>query len=348
MKLYQVGELSLLDQIKKRFKKKSKNILVGIGDDAAVVKPRQKNLLVTTDMMVEGVHFDLSYITPYQLGFKLISINVSDIYAMGGNPLYILINIAVNKNINIKFIDQLLDGIKDVQHQYDAMLIGGDLSAINETIVLSATVLGYADRQIERSEAVIGDKIYITGYLGDSACGLELLKRFKRPVSLTTKRTKQGAKNMARRVKNTPSLSKTLKGLSWDIIEPLLRRHLMPEARCPKDFRDATSMIDVSDGLLIDLSRICDESRVGARIYREKIPLSPEIKHVASCFGIPAIQLALSGGEDYELLFTAAPQKRVRATHIGEIIRSGRFIIDRKGNAKPFLPKGYQHFSYSK
>jgi thiamine-monophosphate kinase len=152
---------------------------------------------------------------------------------------------------------------------------------------------------------------------------------------------------MARRVKNTPSFSKTLKGLSWDIIEPLLRRHLMPEARCLKDFRVATSMIDVSDGFLIDLSRICDESNVGARIYGGKIPLSPGIKYVASCLGIPAINLALSGGEDYELLFTTAPQKRVKAKHIGEIIKSGRFIVDHRGNAKPFLPKGYQHFSYS-
>ena len=345
MKLSQIGELSLLELVRKRFKKKSRNILIGIGDDAAVVKPIRKNLLVTTDMMVEGVHFDLGYTTPYQLGFKLISINVSDIYAMGGSPLYILINIAVNKNVDIKFIDQLLDGIKDAQHQYSAILIGGDLSATNENIVLSATVFGYADRQIERSGAVIGDKIYVTGYLGDSACGLELLKRVKKPVSFTTKRTKKSTKSKAWGVKYTASISKTLKGLSWDTIEPLLRRHLMPEARCPENFRGVTSMIDVSDGLLIDLSRICDESRVGARIYREKIPLSTEIKHVASCLGIPAIQLALSGGEDYELLFTAPPQKRIRATHIGEIIGRGRFIVDSKGNEKPFSPKGYQHFS---
>lgn len=343
MKLSQVGEISLLDKVRKRFKKKSENILVGIGDDAAVVKPIHKNLLVTTDMMVEGIHFDLSYITPYQLGFKLISINVSDVYAMGGSPLYILINIAVSKNINIKFIDQLLDGIRDAQHRYDAIIIGGDLSATNESISLSATVLGYTDRQIKRSGAVIGDKIYVTGYLGNSACGLQLLKRLKKPVPL-----KKGKAILTKSRPRALSAKISAKGLSWDIVEPLLRRHLMPEARSPKNFRCATSMIDVSDGLLIDLSRICDESRVGARIYREKIPLSPEIKHVASSLGISAIQLALSGGEDYELLFTAGPQKQVRATYIGEIVRSGRFIVDRKGNAKHFSPKGYQHFSYSR
>ena len=119
----------------------------------------------------------------------------------------------------------------------------------------------------------------------------------------------------------------------------------MPEARNPKKLGVATSMIDISDGLLIDLSRICDESRVGARIYTEKIPLSPELKHGASCLGFAPLQLALSGGEDYELLFTAPPEKRVKAIHIGEIIKRGRFIIDRSGRKKPFSPKGYQHFS---
>lgn len=341
MKLSHLGELALLEHLKKRFEKKSKKILVGIGDDTAVLKPIQKNLLVTTDMMVEGIHFDRRFITPYQLGFKLISINVSDIYAMGGNPLYILLNIAVNKKIDTSVIEQFFEGVKDAQRRYDTILIGGDLSAIHDGMVLGATMLGYTDRHISRSGAAVGDKVYVTGCLGDSACGLELLKRFKKPVSLETRRTKRGAKSRKRRIVSAQSL----KGLSWDIVEPLLRRHLMPEARNPKKFRVATSMIDVSDGLLIDLSRICDESRVGALIYREKIPVSPELKQVASRLGLSPMKLAFSGGEDYELLFTAPPQKRVRAIHIGEIVKRGRFIIDRSGGRKPFSPKGYQHFS---
>ncbi len=344
MKLSQLGELSLLELVRKRFEKKSKHIVVGIGDDSAVVKPIQKNLLVTTDMMIEGIHFDLSFITPYQLGFKLISINVSDIYAMGGKPLYTILNIAVNKKIDKNIIEQFLDGVKDAQRKYNTLLIGGDLSATYGGMALSATILGYADRHIKRSGAATGDKIYITGYLGDSACGLELLKRLKKPMSLVTRRKVHGAKSRGRRVVRAQSLM----GLSRDIVEPLLRRHLMPEVRYPQKFRVATSMIDVSDGLLIDLSRICDESRVGARIYKEKIPLSPELKQVAQYLGISPLQLALSGGEDYELLFTAPPQKCVRATHIGEIIRRGRYIVDSKGNERAFSPKGYQHFSYSK
>jgi thiamin-phosphate kinase len=187
MKLSQIGELTLLDQIRKRFKKKSDNIIVGIGDDAAVLKPTDKNLLVTTDMMVEGVHFDLSFTTPYQLGFKLISVNVSDIYAMGGKPLYLLLNIAVKKDTEKKFIDKLFDGIKDAMNLYDTILIGGDLSATKSGMALSATVIGCLKKHILRSGANVGDRIYVTGYLGDSACGLELMKRIKRPVPLQRK-----------------------------------------------------------------------------------------------------------------------------------------------------------------
>jgi thiamine-monophosphate kinase len=260
---------------------------------------------------------------------------------MGGTPHYILLNIAVSKKIDTDVIEQFLEGVKDAQRRYNTILVGGDLSAIHDGMVLGATILGYTDRHISRSGASVGDKVYVTGCVGDSACGLELLKRLKKPVPLETKKTKRRAKSRKRRVLRTQSL----KGLSWDIVEPLMRRHLMPEARNPKKFRVATSMIDVSDGLLIDLSRICDESRVGALIYREKIPVSPELKQVASRLGLSPLKLAFSGGEDYELLFTAPPQKRVRAIHIGEIVKRGRFIIDRSGGKKPFSPKGYQHFS---
>jgi thiamine-monophosphate kinase len=350
MKLSQIGELSLLDQIRKSFCKKSKNIVVGIGDDAAVVKPLGKNLLVTTDMMVEGVHFDLHFTTPYQLGFKLISVNVSDIYAMGGKPFYLLLNIAANKNTNTKFIDRFFDGVKDALTLYDTILIGGDLSATNIGISLSATLIGYVKKHIKRSGANIGDKIYVTGYLGDSACGLELLKKIKRPVPL---------ENKGQRKQNTPSLppqggefklrtlcSELLKGLSWKVVEPLLRRHLMPEARDPKRFRkDATSMIDISDGLLIDLTRLCNEGKIGARIYIENLPVSPELKQAASHLGISAIKLALSGGEDYELLFTALPNKKTKAFCIGEITESERVIVDNSGRERPLVPEGYQHFA---
>ncbi len=346
MKLSRIGELSLLEQIKKSFKKKSRNIVVGIGDDAAVVKLTDKNLLMTTDMMVEGVHFDLGFITPYQLGFKLISVNVSDIYAMGGKPFYLLMNIAVKKDMDTKFITRLFNGVKDAINLYDTFLIGGDLSDTNTGMALSATVIGCVKRHILRSGAKIGDKIYVTGNLGDSACGLELLKKIKRPVPIRMKHSAFSIQRSAResKIRNLQSELSDI-GPSLNIVEPLIRRHLLPEARDPKKFiTHVTSMIDISDGLLIDLWRLCDESKVGARIYIEKIPVSSELKKAASYLGISPINLALSGGEDYELLFTAPDSKKVEAVHIGEITKSERLIVDSSGKVKSFTAKGYQHF----
>lgn len=359
-RLSQFSELSLVDQIRKKFGRRSKDIPVGIGDDAAVLKPRNELLLLTTDMMVEGVHFDLRFITAYQLGFKLISVNVSDIYAMGGDPFSVLLNIAVIRDTGKEFIDAFFEGVNDAMTLYRTRLIGGDISSADKGMSLSATLIGYARKCIQRSGAKVGDKIYVTGPLGDSACGLELLKKIRGHVPVgneysggvvrrTTfsgvlpgrKAIKGGGRSEDKRLKDMLSRS----GLSWNVIEPLLRRHLMPVARNPKKVLPfAASMIDVSDGLLIDLSRLCDASRVGARIYQENIPMSSEMKETASHFGISPLGLALSGGEDYELLFTAPVGKKVKALHIGDVIKSGRCIVDDSGKEKTFSAEGYQHF----
>jgi thiamine-monophosphate kinase len=341
MKLSRIGELNLLDQIRKGFPQKARNIVVGIGDDAAVIKPSRKYLLATTDMMVEGVHFDLRFMTPFQLGFKLISVNVSDIYAMGGKPFCCLLNVAVSGNIRAEFIDMLFDGVGVAMSLYRTVLVGGDLSTANR-MSLSATLIGYAGRYITRTGAKTGDRIYVTGTLGDSACGLEVLRRVRKNIPL--REVVEGKEQRAKSKDTT--LSKLFRlGLKYKTVEPLLRRHLMPVARDPARFaKSATSMIDVSDGLLIDLTRLCDESKVGARIYAENIPLSQELKKVASRLGISPLELALSGGEDYELLFTAPPGKRVNAVYIGDMTESGRVIMDSKGKEKPFTAKGYQHF----
>jgi thiamine-monophosphate kinase len=309
-------------------------------------------MLVTTDMMVERVHFDLRFITPYQLGFKLISVNVSDIYAMGGQPAYVLLNIALTGNTEAGFVDGLFDGIQDALKAYRAVLIGGDLSASKKDLSLSATLIGYTRRHILRSGARAGDRIYVTGTLGESACGLELLKKINRPIVLRhgpkspdfkddTRKTKTGGKS------SIPDIvsQRSLKGLSWQVVEPVLRRHLMPTARSPKQYTGcASAMIDVSDGLLIDLTRLCEESRVGARICERKIPVSAGMKKVASSLGISPLRLALTGGEDYELLFTAPPGKKVRAIYIGDIVKSGRTIADSEGIERTFSAEGYQHF----
>ena len=357
VKLSQVGELSLLEQIRRKFGRRSKGVLVGIGDDAAVLKSEDEYLLATTDMMVEGVHFDLRFITAYQLGFKLISVNVSDIYAMGGKPSYILLNVAVSRNTTKEFIDSFFEGIKDAMSLFHASLIGGDISSADKGMSVSATVIGHADKYIRRSGASAGDKIYVTGSLGDSACGLQLLKKIKKPVPLQFRCSKLNAgRSVSARCafgggKKREGLNPVFQGsrlrsrLPWKIIEPLLRRHVLPEARASKKISvTATSMIDISDGLLIDLSRLCDESGVGARIYEKNIPMSLELKKAASHLGLNALELALSGGEDYELLFTAGAGKNVKAIYIGDVIRSGRWIVDQSGRERAFSADGYRHF----
>jgi len=341
MKLSEIGELSLLKIIRRRFTVKSKDVIVGIGDDTAVIKPSGNNLLATTDMMVEGIHFDLNLMTPYQLGFKLVSVNVSDIYAMGGRPQYLLLDIALNKKTEQSIVNRFFDGIRCAMKLYGVSLIGGDISSSRKDMVIAATLIGDAKKHIRRSGAKPGDRIYVTGNLGDSACGLEILKKVVScQLSVVSKKLNAEDYLIIGKFKKM--------GLTWDTIYPMIKRHLMPIARNPKNFiRYATSMIDLSDGLFIDLSRLCDESRVGAKIFMERIPVSSRMRTASSLLGLDAMKLACSGGEDYELLFTAPAGKRINAIYIGDIVKSGRKIIDKNGREKKFSPSGYQHFASS-
>jgi thiamine-monophosphate kinase len=326
MRLSEVGELSLLGILQKRFGERTAGVLAGIGDDCAVVRPAGKNLLLTTDMMVEGVHFDMRWTTPFQLGFKLVSVNVSDVYAMGGRPRFLLLNFAAGKDTDVETFGRIFDGIEKAARQYGVSLVGGDISS-SERIVLSATVTGYASKFIRRSGARVGDRIYVTGFLGESACGLELLKRMKRPVEIERRK-------------------KIDCGLPWEHALPLLRRHLLPVARSPEDFcRKATSMIDVSDGLLIDLSRICAASGTGARLYAEQLPVSIRLRKAADYLKTDPFRFVFGGGEDYELLFTASSGSRVDACCIGEITESGMTVVDERGKTKSISVEGYEHFA---
>ena len=326
MKLSEIGELSLLKRIRRRFRTSARDVVAGIGDDAAVVAPHDRSLLLTTDMMTEGVHFDLRFTTWFQVGFKLISSNVSDIYAMGGNPRFVLLDLAMGKKTAEKSMELFFDGVESAMAVYRVELIGGDLSSSRAGAALAATLVGYTKKPVMRSGARPGDRIYVTGKLGDSACGLELLKIIGRPLFLETG-------------------EETDRPLRWSVMEPLLRRHLLPGARKPgKIAKVATAMIDVSDGLFIDLSRLCDESGVGARISMKHLPLSSQMKRAARASGIDPYRLATSGGEDYELLFTVSPKRKMDAVCIGEITESERVFIDRNGREKPLLPEGYQHW----
>jgi thiamine-monophosphate kinase len=209
--------------------------------------------------------------------------------------------------------------------KYRISLIGGDISA-SEKVVLSATVAGHTEKYISRKGARAGDRIYVTGNIGDAACGLALMKKSRKRVAIELGRKQKFP-------------------LPWDIVSPLIERHLMPTARDPRRFKkDISAMIDISDGLMIDLSRLCRESRVGALVYADSIPMSKELKKAASHIGLDPLDLALNGGEDYELLFTAPAGKRVSGCCIGEIIKGGIFLINERGQKRRAPIKGYQHF----
>ncbi|MGO9379712.1 MAG: thiamine-phosphate kinase [Dissulfurispiraceae bacterium] len=369
MRLFQVGELKLLKEVRERFRLDpgEKGVIVGIGDDAAVIAPRHKKIIVTTDMMNEGVHFDLDYTSPFHLGFKLVSVNVSDIMAMGGVARYLFINLALTRDVDDDFFKKLYDGIEHALCLYGVQLLGGDLcSAMNDT-VFSATVIGEGEKIITRAGASVGDKIYITSSTGDSALGLEILKRLddEGRAKVKSAGTCWGTALSCQhndRIQKTEGQGieklsvKTERGnisMSWKIAEPLLKRHLMPTARYSGDIAPyASSMLDVSDGLFIDLCRICDESGSGATVYREKIPISAESREASALLGLTPFHYVVSGGEDYELLFTSHdfPLDEYNRCHdinvscIGEITREDRNIIDSSGGKTPLKSEGYQHF----
>jgi thiamine-monophosphate kinase len=325
MKLSQAGELVLLEMLRNRFGTRTEGLILGIGDDAAVMRSRG-NLLLTTDMVTEGVHFNLRWTTPFQLGFKLVSVNVSDIYAMGGRPRFLLVNFAAPGSSTTQFFRSFFDGVERALKTYKVSLIGGDISA-SDKVVLSATAVGTASRFIGRKGAMVGDRIYVTGSLGDSAAGLELLKLTARKVEIEKGRRGRFP-------------------IPWRDALPLIERHLMPCAREPFRFvKQATSMIDVSDGLMIDLARLCRESGVGAKIHAQAVPVSGPLEKAARHFGRSVLSFALSGGEDYELLFTARPGKKIKAVCIGEITRRGMVCIDESGKQLDISRRGYEHFS---
>jgi thiamine-monophosphate kinase len=337
MQLSKIGEFGLIKKLRAKCKNIPPEILAGIGDDAAAIKQGNKKILITTDMLLEGIHFDLSFTTFYQLGHKFLAVNISDIFAMGGIPKYFFISIGVPKNCKTDNINELYSGILKIAGKYGVAIAGGDTCASRQGLILSGTLAGNADKIITRAGAEAGDGIFVTSSLGDSAMGLMLLKSQKSEVR------SQKFKNKNRNLKFKTRNSK-LETLNSRSVLPLIKKHLTPEPIPLKNTYRVTSMIDISDGLLIDLSHICDESRVGAVIYKDKIPVSKELAYTAKALKTDPLNFALKGGEDYALLFTAPPDMKTTAFKIGEIVKSGRFIIDENGRKRKFKPEGYEHF----
>jgi len=317
MQLSEIGEFGLINKLRVKCRSSAKDLLAGIGDDAAAVKNSPGNTLITSDMMIENTHFDLSYTTFYQLGYKFLAVNMSDIFAMGGNPEYFIISLGIPEKIKTSDIDELYSGINKIASKFKVKIIGGDTCSSKNDFILSGTLTGKVKNIITRSGAGKGDGIYVKGTLGDSALGLVLLKR-------------QG-----KRIHKFTPLTPRLK---------VIKHHLMPDPVPLKYKRGVTSMIDLSDGLLIDLSHICDESNVGAIIYENKLPLSKALREVSTKAGLDPVKLALNGGEDYRLLFTSRNKLKTRAVKIGEITNKERLIMDSKGRKRALLPAGYEHF----
>ena len=374
MLLSKLGEFNLIKKFRTSFAKTSSEIITGIGDDAAAISRTTKKgtiTLITTDMLIEGVHFDLSYTTFYQLGYKSLAVNISDIFAMGGKPKHFLVGLGIPKNYDSRDIDELYSGIKNLAKKFTINIIGGDTCASRHGLVLSGTLTGETKKAITRSGAKPGDSIFVTNTLGDSAMGLMLLKKMgkKIPVTMQNEKRKMNQKIPPHPpiIPLHPPLKKgdrggflnggwgdfQMKNAKFSVhyslftvhrILPLLKRHLMPEVAPLKNTGGITSMIDISDGLLIDLSHICDESNAGARIYMDKIPVSKELIETAERIGVNYIDFALKGGEDYALLFTAPANIKTKAFRIGEITKKGRIIVNETGRERPFKAEGYEHF----
>jgi len=332
MKLSSLGEFGLIEQIRKMTFRRSPSVFIGMGDDAAALKlSSAKILLATTDMLLEGIHFDLSYTDFYSLGLKSAAVNLSDIAAMGGIPRFCLTSLGIQPSISVEHIKDFYRGFRAVLRAHGAVLVGGDTCSARKDFVVNVMMLGEAGKTelVTRAEARPGDRIFVTGELGDSAAGLELLKT--------------GAKR------------------GGSVVGRLIQKHLRPEPRVEWGrkiplSRCAHAMIDVSDGLSSDLFRICEQSRVGALIAAEKIPLSYQLRKAAVYLRNPPVHYALSGGEDYELLFTVPPGKigklqmlGLPVTEIGEITRARKIlIVDSRGKTKPFNPTGFDHFALSR
>ncbi len=335
MQLRELGEFRLIERIKSKLSYSHRDIVKGIGDDACVTRIQTgKLLLSTTDTLIEDVHFDLGFISAHDLGKKSLAVNVSDIAAMGGEPRFFLLSLGIPSRISVKFVDQFVSGLSEAAQSFQTYAVGGDTSLSPERLVISITVLGEAlpSHAIYRDRANVGDQIFVTGYLGDSALGLKLLK-------------------------SRTNLSRVEKRFRY-----LTERHNSPvprvtEGRLIAENRVASAMIDISDGLISDLEHICRESMVGARIWLEKVPLSEAFQKYSKEFTENPTDLPLSGGEDYELLFTVdkvnvgdleriKTEFQTKVTHIGEIVEkdNGVEVLRDSGQRYTVKKKGFDHF----
>jgi len=334
----ELGEFALIDQLTNQFENRNPNTLLGIGDDAAVIALSEtESLLLSTDSLVEGVHFNLMYMPLKHLGYKAVAVNVSDICAMNGIPEQITVSIAVSSKFSLEALEELYEGIKLACDHYKIDLIGGDTTSSRAGLMINIAVVGRAqkDKIAYRSGAKEYDLLVVTGDLGAAYMGLQLLEREKEVFQAN------------------PNIQPDLDGHDY-----IIERQLKPEARVDiiqylKELEVVpTSMIDISDGLASEILHICKASKVGCYLYDEKIPIDAKTSMTAIDFNLDPSTCALNGGEDYELLFTVKQEdfEKVNSnpnmTIIGHITdeKDGIYFIDRSGSAITLKAQGWKHF----
>jgi len=330
----QYGEFGLIKHLTEKFELKNESTLKGVGDDAAVLDYKEKQILVTTDLLLEGVHFDLVYVPLKHLGYKAAVVNFSDIYAMNGQPKQITVSLGISKRFSVEDLEQLYAGIELACKTYGVDLIGGDTSASLTGLTISITCLGEAekDKIVYRNGAKANDLICVTGDLGSAYMGLQLLEREK--IVFATNSEVQP---------------------DFDGKDYILQRQLKPEAR--KDVIAGlaekgivpTSMMDISDGLSSELIHICTQSNVGCRVFEDKIPINYQAVVMAEELNMSIVTAALNGGEDYELLFTARIEDYEKILTlenvgiVGHITKAelGLNLVGREGEEIPLKAQGW-------
>jgi thiamine-monophosphate kinase len=285
----QLGEFGLIDHLTKNFEINQPTTLKGIGDDAAVLNFKEKRAVVSTDLLIEGVHFDLAYMPLKHLGYKAVVVNISDICAMNAKATQITVSVAVSNRFPLEALEELFAGITLAANEYKVDVIGGDTTSSQKGLIISITAIGEADEEeiVYRNGAKPTDLLVITGDIGAAYMGLQVLEREKQVFQVNPN--------------SQPDL---------DPYTYLIERQLKPEAR--KDVRTLlhvleikpTAMIDISDGLSSEIMHLCKQSRVGCNLYENKLPLDPQLINVCEEFNIDSTTVAINGGEDYELLFT--------------------------------------------
>ena len=331
-----LGEFGLIDHLTKNIELQNASSLLGVGDDAAVIDHFGKQTVITTDLLVEGVHFDLMYTPLKHLGYKSVVVNLSDIYAMNATPTQIVIALGLSNRFSLEAIDDFYEGVYAACSTYGVDLVGGDITSSQKGFIISITAIGEVapDKYVKRSTAQKGDLLCVSGYLGAAYVGLLFMEREKKIF-----------------VEN-PGVQPDLEGESF-VIGKLLK----PEAR--KDIIEflaqseivPTAMMDISDGLSSEILHICKQSNLGCVLYEDKIPIAEEMKAAAYKFEIDPTACALSGGEDYELLFTI-PQSDYDKLLLNEQIsvvgymtepEQSATIITKGGSKYPITAQGWNH-----